>query len=365
MKKLVSVILCFALVFLSVSLVGCNKTDKKTVEESSEKDGLKFGMNIHNSAYQSYPADDLEKNILACKDLGMDIVRYNQGSYTEEAIADIKRVSELCHKNGMKLMLVVDSTDQYNLPLTSEEIEEIEQALFYNFSSALGDAVDIYQIFNEIDVHCIFGNENSKFVSKPDGEKYDIEMWNCAFAAVKGALKGIEEGNPEAKTCINFAWWHTAFIYELYEDGVRWDITGLDWYEDNETASSVEELMKDVEAHIPETEFMICETNYWMNLKDVYTEEQNNALKDAKTRDANQAKWVPEFVDKLIEINNPKLKAVIFYELMDEPAIEERDGIYNGEAHFGFIECDKDGQNRKEKPVYNKLKEKIAEIKAK
>ena len=66
---------------------------------------------------------------------------------------------------------------------------------------------------------------------------------------------------------------------------------------------------------------------------------------------------------KLVKLDNPKLKAVIFYELMDEPAFEEDDGKYNGESHFGFIACDRYGQNRKEKSAYYALKEKIAEIK--
>ena len=55
------------------------------------------------------------------------------------------------------------------------------------------------------------------------------------------------------------------------------------------------------------------------------------------------------------------MKAVIFYELMDEP-VNEGNGNYCGEAHFGFIECDENGANRKIKPAFYSLHQKIKEI---
>lgn len=111
----------------------------------------------------------------------------------------------------------------------------------------------------------------------------------------------------------------------------------------------------------PDTDIMICETNYWMNLHPRYTEEQKEALRNKESRYNGQAEWVPEFIDMLVNINNPHLKAVIFYELMDEP-VKERNGNYCGEAHFGFIECDENGANRKIKPAFYSLQQKIKEI---
>ena len=102
-----------------------------------------------------------------------------------------------------------------------------------------------------------------------------------------------------------------------------------------------------------------------MNLHQRYPEERKEALKKAENRDKWQAEWVVEFVEKLIEINNPRLKAVMFYELLDEPIYEEDRGSYHGESHFGFIACDKDGQNRQPKPVFYDLQEKLKELKGK
>ena len=221
MKKLLSFLMCIVIAVSLLSLTGCAEKDE----------GLKFGMNIHHSGYQAYPEMDLEKNIKACKDLGMDIVRFNKSTADGPALTEIKRVSDLCHKNGMKLMLVVDSTDHYNMPLTVEEIEAKKKEHFYNLSSALGDAVDIYQIFNEIDVHCIHGNKDSLYVQKPDGNNYDAIMWERSLAAVKGALKGIEEGYNNVSS--NFAPLTLVNNNIVFEDSEvekicvsNWDING-------------------------------------------------------------------------------------------------------------------------------------------
>lgn len=327
---------------------------------------LKFGMNIHRSGnpYFSYPSDDIEKNIDICYELGIDIVRYNNTCRSNAAFEEVKKVSALCHERGMKLMLVID-THTYTSMDSLEEIE-VEMAEYYrNISSVLGDSVDYYQLYNEIDVTCMRGTIANIFLTPKDGKEkgeYDCVLWEKSVAAFKGAFRGMKEGFPEAKTCINFAWWHTALIYELYELGLRWDVTGIDWYSDCEEVSSIEKLMNDVLQHIPDTDIMICETNYWMNLHPRYTEEQKAALKNKECRYKGQAEWIPEFIDTLVEINNPHLKAVIFYELLDEPA-NEGDGNYCGEAHFGFVECDQNGGNRIKKPAFYTLKEKIKENK--
>ena len=326
---------------------------------------IKYGMNIHNGAYQSYPSTDLEKNIKSCKELGMNIVRFNQSSIAPEGIEEIKQVSNLCHANDMELMLVVD-TRAYSSIESLDEIETKMAEYYKKLSSSLGDTVDIYQIYNEMDVHCMGGNIANIFLTPADGKEkgeYDCVLWERSVAAVKGAIRGMKEGYPEGKTCINFAWWHTALIYELYNQGLRWDITGIDWYSDCEEVSSIETLMNDVTFNIPDTDIMICEVNYWMNLHHRYPEERKEALKKAENRDKWQAEWVPEFIDTLVKINNPRLKAVIFYELLDEPNFEKAKGSYNGESHFGFIECDENGGKQVKKPAFYALQEKIKEIK--
>ena len=192
--------------------------------------------------------------------------------------------------------------------------------------------------------------------------EYDSVLWERAIASVKGALKGIKKGDPDAKTCVNFAWWHTALIYEMSKRGCDFDIVGIDWYSDCEEVSSIDLLIDDVKKNIHESDIMICETNFWMHPMGRDPIEKQEALKIKEKRFAGQEKWVPEFIQKLIDLNEAKLKSVIFYELLDEPIYEREKGSYHGESHFGFIECDEKGRNQIKKPAFYALKQKIKEL---
>jgi hypothetical protein len=120
---------------------------------------FKFGINIHNKFYQSYPASDLEKNIAYCKELGLDIVRFNRSCSIGDidAIKEVEIVSDLCRKNGMKLMLVDDGRAFASM----ESLDEIEMKMAEHYkyvSATLRDKVDYYQIYNELDVYGMGGN---------------------------------------------------------------------------------------------------------------------------------------------------------------------------------------------------------------
>ena len=107
---------------------------------------------------------------------------------------------------------------------------------------------------------------------------------------------------------------------------------------------------------------VICETNFWMHPRSRDPIEKQEALKVKDIRDKNQAEWVPEFIQKMIDLDEPQLKCMFFYELLDEPFYENQMGKYYGESHFGFIECDENGKNQVRKPAFYILKSKIEEI---
>ena len=46
----------------------------------------------------------------------------------------------------------------------------------------------------------------------------------------------------------------------------------------------------------------------------------------------------------------------------DEPIYEEEKGSYHGESHFGFVECDINGENQIKKPAFYALQKKIREL---
>lgn len=330
---------------------------------------ISVGMNIHRwgSPCFAYPKEMLEQNLDTCKELGIGLIRYNNSNRGENGLADAKYVATQVKNRDMQLMLVIDDSQWTNPDVTGaiESLESYYENYMYRISSELKGLVNVYQVFNEMDVTGMRGDIANIILPGKDGKEkgeYDSVLWERAMASVIGALKGIKKGDPDAKTCINFAWWHTAMIYEMYNSGCRWDITGFDWYSDCEEVSSIDLLINDVKKHIPDTDFMICETNYWMHPMGRDPIEKQEELKVKEKRYAGQAKWVAEFIQKIIELKDSKIKSVIFYELLDEPVFERNKGSYNGESHFGFIECDENGANQVRKPAFYTLQEKIKEI---
>lgn len=329
---------------------------------------ISFGMNIHREGYPAYPGRDLCQNLDTCVELNMDIVRYNHNCETDEGIQIVVNAADECHKRGMQFMLVMDNNMWYKMETDSLETLENYYAFYLErVSSRLKDKVDYYQLFNEMDVVGMRGDIANIIIPGKDGREkgeYDCVRFDRAIASMKGALRGIKKGYEEAKTCVNFSWWHTALIYEMYRQGCRWDLIGIDWYSDAEEASSIDLLISDIRKNIPESKIMICETNYWMHPHQRDPIEKQEAVKIQECRYKGQEKWIPEFIDKLVNINEPNFMGVIFYELLDQPVYERRRGSYHGESHFGFIECDEDGGNQKKKPAFYTLKEKIREIKS-
>ena len=333
---------------------------------------LLIGMNIHRWGPPcfSYDKSVFEQNIDTCKSMGTEIIRYNNSFRGENALSDVLLVADEIKKRDMKIMLVIDDCKWQDREITGEigDLSAYYEEYMFNIASSLKGRIDIYQVFNEMDVAAMHGDIANIILPGKDGREkgeYDCVLWKRAAAAVKGALKGIKKGDPDAKTSINFSWWHTALIYELYNEGCRWDITGIDWYSDCEEVSSIESLIKDLRANIPKSDLMICETNFWMHPMKRDPEEKREALKDRETRNEDQAAWVDGFIDKLVGLEEPKLKAVIFYELLDESFFERNKGGYYGESHFGFIECNENGGNQVKKPAFYTLERKTKELKNK
>ena len=323
------------------------------------------GINVHNPGYTPY-TNTLQQNLDDCAAMGMKIIRYNSSSNSPEALNHMKYVADECHKRGMKLMLCVD---YYGWKDQGEHTDAEWEAHWENYfeviSSTLKENVDIYQVFNETDNACMGGNIFNITSRPQDGkhiEEYDYVMLNSLVHAMRGALKGLKKGYDKAVTSMNFCWWHTAALYKLYEEGCRWDIIGLDWYSDCEEVSSIDLIVAEVASHIPEGDFMICETNQWMNFHARWDEEKRALIANKESRDALQAQWVPSFIQKLYDLDEPRFKGVIFYELLDEPGFERHEGHYHGESHFGFIECDEQGGNRVFKPVCKTCADKIKEL---
>lgn len=323
------------------------------------------GINLHNRTYDPYRATQ-QQNLDDAAAAGLKIIRFNSVAESAEDIAEIRALAEGCHARGMQFMLCIDHYHQWqNWAGTVDELEAHYERFMENVSSQLQGLVDVYQVFNEIDVAGMHGDILNIVLPGASGQQlgeYDYVLLDKCFHAMRGSLRGLKKGYPAAVTSMNFAWWHTAPIYDFYQKGCRWDIIGIDWYSDGEEVSSIDHLVADVCRNIPEGDLMICETNQWMNLHERWDDEKKALVANRDTRNALQAEWVPSFIQKVYDMNEPRFKGVIFYEMLDEPRFEKENGGYHGESHFGFVECDDEGGNRVFKPSWRTMAAKIKEL---
>ena len=320
-----------------------------------------YGINLHHAGYESYPGEDLEKNLDECVEMGLNWVRINCSFGSEDDADYYQGVAKAVHEKGLKLMHCVDIA--YH-GVETNLCESYFEKHYQWIGETMKGQVDIYQIFNEMDVTAMHNDIGNIVNAGSDGlvkEDYDPVRWERALLSVKGAIRGLKKGDPNAKICVNFSWRHTALIYAMIDSGCEFDVIGFDWYSDCENAYPFLVQLEEISKRYPNHELMICETNFWMNCHNP-KDPRYAMLLDQKQRDRNQAEWVVEFTKKLFHLPNPNFKGIFYYELMDEPAFERNAGHYHGESHFGFINCDDKGKNRERKPVFDAVKQMIEEL---
>lgn len=70
-----------------------------------------------------------------------------------------------------------------------------------------------------------------------DPEHFVREDYLLAREAMRAIMKGVRDGDPEAKTVVNFSWKHCGILEMLSADGLEWDINAIDWYSDMDKAA--------------------------------------------------------------------------------------------------------------------------------
>ena len=286
-----------------------------------------WGVNGHNHTYPAYPEEQLEEQIKLAADLGVKIYRLNYTPTNDEMFSYLDKVVDTCERYGLKLFLVTFDWDFINFQ-NPESLYGIAKAIADRYCRR----IYMYQISNEQDIPSL----DLAHLKDPVGNDrmhYDMERYNRIKRCMEQIIRAFKEGDPSAKTSVNISWRHTAFLDLLIEDGLRWDVTGLDWYWalENNGHNNIVETIEHI-ASLPVDEIIIAEANAW---------EGDYKMSEEEMRDYNiQAMH--------FYYNYPceKLKGFIVYELLDEPDKEF------GESHFGLALCDIRGHIGRKKLSY-------------
>lgn len=296
--------------------------------------GFLWGITVHNRGYEAYPEKHLEEHICLCRELGLNLVRFNFNPISDGDYAYLDRVVELCRQNGMQVMLVLDSVFHLENP---DDFEGYHGAIARRYKGK----IRYYQLFNETDNYCMYKDDGTLY--KDDNGKvmdaYNPEHLDQIVPRLLASVRGFRANDPDARLIVNFCWWHTAIIDYYMEHGIQWDIMGWDWYSDAENKSSIRDVFDYIGEKYPDYDMMIGEGN--INAWVPYSEEE-------------QADYVAKFVEAVYTHPSPRVIGASLYELLDEPAFE-RNKDYDGESHYGFVHCSAAGDIGEPKPVYKRL----------
>lgn len=148
--------------------------------------------------------------------------------------------------------------------------------------------------------------------------QYSQARYLQARGTIRGLVDGLHAANSSAKVVVDDAGWcHYGFLQMLWEDGVRWDVTGFHWYSDQGNiehagCNNANVLAKHAAFGPP---VWITEFNY----------KVSHATPDAN----GTAAWMGEFIAQLQSVASTyKLQVAFAYELFDESNLSGPNGHY-------------------------------------
>ena len=281
-----------------------------------------FGVSGHNKTYNCYPEKYLENQIELASELGSDIYRLNFSPVLtdENDLNYLNNVIDLCDKHGMALFLIL-----HDRKFTPEDSEDY----FFEYCRSLSDMykgrIPYYQLSNEQDIPCLCEDSTGEYL-----RNYDLEYTKKVAGIIGAMCRGIKSGDPSAKTSVNISYKHSYFMNILTEQGVVWDISGLDWYSN---MGSPDPTMGNL-LMLPAKEIFVSEINTW----------GGSALASEDEQRAYYTEMINYFG------NFPQVKAFMAYELLDEP---NQEGL---EKTFGLVNCGLNGEIGDKKNIFYHLK---------
>lgn len=319
---------------------------------------FEFGICMHYQKHTDYSFLYNEEYIKLAKEMGMTCIRCDGIIESEEDLANFDKFIDLCQEYNIEIMWVLGNLLADGVPGRPKWDSMDDYTNYAKFiSSRYKGKVKYYQLLNETPDWAMKNDDNKINRRRADGKDadglligdYNIRRLDYAAERIIAYEKGIREGDPAAKTVVNFSWWHVAGIEYFFNVGCNFDIIGMDWYsnaEDNCPATAVIDYLIN---KFPSKQVIICESNAFFR-------------QPLENEEEYQSDWCKEFAQKLYSFEDSRLLGVIFYELVDEKR-NEYSGNFSIEARIGFIKTDKQGKPVSKKLVFNVMKEYISSLK--
>ncbi|TFF30391.1 glycosyl hydrolase [Mucilaginibacter psychrotolerans] len=280
-----------------------------------------LGVNGHplgDIAYLDVPAS---AQIEMIKKMGMGIYRINilstsDGTCTVPTVLQPLLAAAAAGDITLLPMLATRTLDYNDSESTAYQKGK---TLGGNFAAKYAAAFNYYDMGNDLDLKPLLSGKDGRALAD-----YDQTKLHVIAAYLKGMSEGIHTADPGAQTMISAGWLHWGFIKACESYGVNFDILAYHWYSDMEAAIARSPWLKISDITVT--------LNGLFPGKPIWITETNSRPKNLGTFEADQNTFLTNFIAKCKA--NPTVKAVLVYELFDEP-------YKNGEEkYYGIAKWD-------------------------
>jgi hypothetical protein len=276
-----------------------------------------FGMCGHS--WQPYTNHSATTIINRVKSAGAGIYRVDLGT---GAYALTDALLAAANAGGIKLLAILQSPDATYAGAYNEALA---------FSSAYAGKIPYYQISNEPDLQCGTVGGNGQLPSD-----FDDTLYAATKTKLQGLLDGVRAGDPSARAIVNFTWTHYGIVQRLFDDGLVFDIIGVDWY------SNMDDITNTV-GGLNMPSYLKSQFG-----KPVFITEGNRWEGSTGGLETTQRDYINQIVQSMYR--NKDISAYIAYELLDEPEA----GV-EFERHMGLMYAP-----TAEKPAFSAYKRAIS-----
>jgi hypothetical protein len=276
-----------------------------------------LGVNGHplgDIAYLGVPAAD---QINMIKKMGMGIYRINILSTSDGTCTVPKILQPLLDAAAAGKVTLLPMLTPRTLNYNDSEADAYQKGkmLGGNFAAKYASVFKFYDMGNDLDLATLLSGKDGRVT-----EDYNINKLRITAAYLKGMSEGIHANDPDAQTMISAGWVHWGFIKFCETNGVKFDVLAYHWYSDMEAA-----IVRAKSLNITDITVTL---NGLFPGKPIWITETNFRADNLSTLESDQNIFLTNFIAKCKA--NPTVKAVLVYELFDEP-------YKNGaEKHYGI-----------------------------
>ena len=280
--------------------------------------GMVLGINGHPLGDDAYKGVSAATQIELIKSMGMGIYRININTQNDGTCTVPKVLAPLLEAaaNGKVTLLPMLNTRTLDYNASETKAYQDGKTLGGNFAAKYAANFKYYDLGNDLDVRSILSGKDGKIQAD-----YDQKKLRVTAAYLKGMNEGVKANDPDAQTMISAGWLHWGFIQFCEAYGVKYDILAYHWYSDME-----EVVVKSKSNYIPD---ITAKLNSLFPGKPIWITEINSRPQPSGY-ETHQNNFLTSFINKCRA--NPTVKALIIYELFNEPyksADEENYGVTN------------------------------------